>query len=98
MRRLRTTWVLLISAAVTMALAAYLFLSAIATASLRFGYCGPTSLEHAQPACRVGTKLLLVSYGVGGLALALALMAIWIHWRRYQCSKIPIKPKPAEVR
>ena len=77
-----------------MALAAYLFLSAITTASLRFWYCGPTSLEHTEPACRVGTKLLLMSYGVGVLALALAAVAIWIHWRRYKGPNNSFKPSP----
>ncbi len=62
--------------------AAWLFLSAIATASLRDGYCGPTTLDHVEPHCRMGTKLLLASCGVGILALVLAATATGLGWRR----------------
>jgi hypothetical protein len=60
----------------------YMFLSAISTASLRYHYCGPTSLDHVEPACRIGTKLLLASYGLGALAFLLAVGACWLSWRR----------------
>ena len=74
-------WFLCASCAVSAAGAAYLFVSAMATASLRFWYCGPTSLDHVEPSCRIGTRLLLTSYGVGSFSAVLAVIAIWL-WRR----------------
>jgi membrane protein implicated in regulation of membrane protease activity len=94
MKSRRVVWVLAISSALAAAGAAYLFLSAIATASLRFWYCGPTSLDHPEAACRIGTKLLLLSYVVGVLAAALAAAAIWLHWRRRKGSNNSSKPTP----
>lgn len=94
MKSLRLIWILWFSFAATMAFAVYLFLSAITTASLRFWYCGPTSLAHQEETCRVGTKLLLLSYGVGAIALVLALATIWLHWRRCKESNNLFKPNP----
>jgi hypothetical protein len=62
--------------------AGYMFLSAIATASLRFWYCGPSSLEHEKAACQIATKLLLASYGTAALGVALAILTLWLHVRR----------------
>lgn len=62
--------------------ASYMFLSAIATASLRFWYCGPSSLEHEKAACQIATKLLLASYGTAALGVALAILTLWLHVRR----------------
>jgi len=72
----------------------YMFLSAISTASLRYHYCGPTSLDHVAPACRMGTKLLLASYGVGALAFLLAVGAVFLSWRRRKGSNNSSKPTP----
>ena len=72
----------------------YMFLSALATASLRYHYCGPTSLDHVEPACRAGTRLLLASYGVGTVAFVLAAGAIWLSWRRRTGSNNSSKPTP----
>jgi hypothetical protein len=90
----RTIWALAITSAVSAAGAGYLFLSAIATASLRYWYCGPTSLDHIEPACRIGTRLLLLSYGLGALSVLLAAGAIWAYWLRCKGSNNSFKPKP----
>lgn len=71
-----------LSSAGSLLVAAYLFLSATATASGRFWYCGPSSLDHANPACRIGTKLLLASYGSAAIAILLGVATLWLHVRR----------------
>ena len=86
-RTLLAIWLLALSSVGVALLAGYLFLSAVATASLRFHHCGPTSLDHPEAACRIGTRLLLMSYGTIGLALVLAVMAFWLHRRRKRASK-----------
>lgn len=90
----RTIWILGISSALTAAAVVYVFLSAVATASLRFWYCGPASLDHPEAACRISMKLLLLSYGISAIAPVLAAAAIRLHWHRSKGSKISFKPKP----
>jgi len=76
------TW-LFGAASVASALAAvYIFLSAAATASLRFGACGPTSLDHTEQYCRLGTQLLLFSYALGVCTLFLIGVTVWLSRRR----------------
>lgn len=71
------------AASVASALAtAHVFLSAAATASLRFGYCGPTSLDHAEQYCRVGARLLLFSYALCACTLFLVGVTIWLSRHR----------------
>ena len=60
----------------------YLFVSATASASLRFWHCGPSSLEHPEAWCRTGTYLLLGSYGAAALTLLLGVTTLWLHTRR----------------
>lgn len=55
--------------------AAYLLFMAITAASTRYWYCGPTSLDHVEQSCRVGTMLLYAFYGTGMLALVLGVIA-----------------------
>ena len=93
-KRSLAVWLFGLSAIGTAAAAAYLFLSAVATASLRFGYCGPTSLDAAEQYCRVGMRLLYISYAVGALALVLAVVAFWLFRRRRKGSNSSFKPKP----
>jgi hypothetical protein len=82
MTKLHTTCIVGLSSVGIAMLAGYLFLAAMATASGRFWYCGPTSLDHADPACRIGTKLLLASYGSAATAIMLGLAFLWLHVRR----------------
>jgi hypothetical protein len=71
-----------------------MFLSATATASLRFWYCGPSSLDHPEPACQIATKLLLASYGAALVGIALAILTLWLHVRRLKGSNKSFKPNP----
>lgn len=73
-----------------------LFLSAIVTTSLRFGYCGPSALEHPEPACRIATQLLLASYGTAALGIALTILTVWLHLRRPNNARCP--PVPDRLR
>jgi hypothetical protein len=71
------------AASVASALAtAYVFLSAVTTASLRFGSCGPTSFDHAEQYCRIGRQLLLFSYALGAFTLLLVGVTVWLSRRR----------------
>jgi hypothetical protein len=63
------------------AVAAFLFVSAVSTASLRFGHCGATTLDHADPYCRVGEKLLLLSYASGTVSVLLGILTLWLYTR-----------------
>jgi len=76
------TWLFGAASLATAIAAAYVFLSAISTASLRFGACGPTSLDHAEQYCRVGTHLVLLSYALGVCALFLFGLTVWLSRRR----------------
>lgn len=76
------TWLFGAAALATALAAAYVFLSAVSTASLRFGACGPTSLNHVERYCRVGTQLLLFSYALGVCALFLVGLTVWLFRRR----------------
>ncbi len=78
--------------------AGYLFLSATVTTLLRFGYCGPSALEHPEPVCRVATQLLLASYGTAALGIALTILTVWLHLRRINNAHRPPAsdpPRPA---
>ncbi|WP_152599936.1 hypothetical protein [Noviluteimonas dokdonensis] len=76
----------------TLLIGLLVYSSAVATASLRFGYCGPSSLDHAQAACRVGTKLLFLSYVLFVVALVLAAVAMWLR-RSINKRKSSTKPR-----
>lgn len=82
MRRQFPLWPFITGMLLTAIAAGYAFLSAISTASLRFWYCGPTSLDAVEPTCRMGSKLLYLSYGLGALSGALGLIALALAWRR----------------
>ena len=72
----------------------YFFVSATATASGRFWYCGASSLDHVDPTCRVGTELLLIFYATGLLAIGLAVLTLWLHVRRLKGPNSSFKPSP----
>jgi len=76
------TWLFGAASLATALAAGYVFLSAVSTASLRFGACGPTSLDHAEQYCRVGTQLLQFSYALGVCALFLVGLTVWLSRRR----------------
>lgn len=81
MTKFHTTRILGFSSVGAALLAGYLFLSAMATASGRFWYCGPTSLDHVDPTCRIGTKLLLASWVTAAAAVLLGVVTLWFHVR-----------------
>ena len=78
MRLVALAWLLAIGSFGCAAAAGYVYLSAVTTASLRFGDCGPSALDAADPYCRVGMRLLHVSYGLGSAALILGVSALWL--------------------
>ena len=53
-------------------------LSAHATAHLRFGHCGITSLDHPEAYCQVAMRLLYQSYATLSAAVVLFVAAIYI--------------------
>jgi hypothetical protein len=54
---------------------------AIAVASLRYTRCGPSSLDAADAACRVGAQLLTGAYLLLSLALVLGATSLTLLWR-----------------
>ena len=80
------TWLFGAASAASALATVYVFLSAITTASGRFHYCGPTSLDHIDPRCRGGTQFLLLSYALGAMTLLLAALTVWVSWRRRKVS------------
>lgn len=52
---------------------------AISTASLRFGYCGASTLTAGEQYCRAGMQMLYASYVVLSAALVLATIALWLR-------------------
>ena len=89
----RPIWIAGISAGLSALAAAYLLLSATASASLRHWRCGPSSLDHPEAWCQTGTKLLLASYGAGALTLLLVVLALWLHTRRLKGADHSLKPR-----
>jgi hypothetical protein len=51
-------------------------LSALVTADMRFGHCGPSTIDHVEIYCRVATRLLNQAYGLlfGALVLTVILV------------------------
>ena len=98
MKSSKRTLVLAIATLPMAATAAYLFLSAVTTASLRFGYCGPTSLSHVDPTCRVGEALLLWSYAFGAITVLLAVAALWSYTRSIKRPNHSFKPTAGDGR
>jgi LPXTG-motif cell wall-anchored protein len=88
------TWSVGVASGLSALATAYVFLSAITTASLRFGYCGATSLDAAEQYCRIGLQLLYLSYVLVGLTLLLIGLTVWLFWRRRKGPNNSFKPKP----
>ena len=78
----RRLWPWLVSAFGLGIAGCLMLVTAIGTASLRFGHCGPSHVGAPDPYCRAGAQLLLASYVVLSLALVLATIALWLRARR----------------
>ena len=82
MKKLLAVWVwLLIVALVLTVLGGWWFMSAMTTAHLRFGECGPTSLEHVDSDCRVAARLLYQAYATLAAALAFLVAGLYLRHR-----------------
>jgi hypothetical protein len=81
-KRTATKWLLYFIAAVLVLLGGWWLLSAMITADLRFGHCGPSSLEHADTYCQVATRLLYRAYAALGLAVVSLFAGLYAGHRR----------------
>jgi hypothetical protein len=72
-------WPIGVASALAGLASAYLWVVAASTASLRFGHCGPATADAPEQYCQVAVRVLHQSYGVGLLALVLAVVAIWVR-------------------
>ncbi|GHC12742.1 hypothetical protein GCM10010080_30410 [Thermomonas carbonis] len=57
----------------------WFLLSALVTADMRFGHCGPSTIDHVEAYCRVATRLLNQAYGLLFAALVLAVVLVVRH-------------------
>jgi len=89
-----STWVFGVASGLSAMATAYVFLSAVATASLRFGYCGATSVDASEQYCRIGMQLLYFSYALSLFTLVLVGLTVWLFQRRRKASNNSFKPKP----
>ena len=77
-KRLATSRWLIGLALVLGLLGGFFFLSATATASMRFWECGPSTLDHADLYCRVASRLLYQSCLAGGIAILLLCVGLYL--------------------
>ena len=49
--------------ALLVAAGSWFLLSALFTADMRFGHCGPSTIDHVEMHCRVASRLLYQAYG-----------------------------------
>jgi hypothetical protein len=68
-------WPFWVASAIAGLLAAFLYVAAVSTASLRYGYCGPAVADAPEQYCRVAVRVLHQSYAVGLLAAVLVVLA-----------------------
>ena len=54
---------------------------AIAVASMRYGRCGPSSLDAVDAACRLGAQVLAGAYVLLSLAMVLGASCLTLLWR-----------------
>jgi hypothetical protein len=54
---------------------------AVLVASLRFARCGPSYLEAAESACRLGAQLLTGAYVLLSVSLVLGAASLTLLWR-----------------
>ena len=76
-KRTAIRWILYCIAAALGLLGGWLLLSAIVTADLRFGDCGPSYLGHADAYCQVAARLLYRAYAALGLAIVVFFAGIY---------------------
>ena len=55
-------WILYITASAIGALGVLWFFSAALTADMRFGQCGPSTINHVDTYCQVATRITYRSY------------------------------------
>ena len=60
--------------ALLLAAGAWFMLSALVTADMRFGDCGPSTIDHVEPYCRVASRLLYQAYGTLAAAVVLGII------------------------
>jgi uncharacterized membrane protein len=72
-------WFLATGSLIALLAAGWYFMSAMATASLRFSVCGASTLDAVDPYCRVGVILLHRSYLLAGAAVVLAVIAFLVY-------------------
>ena len=75
-RLLCMTWTTLAVGGVGLAVLA----TAIVVASVRFRRCGPSSLDAADAACRLGAQLLAGAYGLLSVSLVLGAASLSLLW------------------
>ena len=76
------TWMFGVSSGVLALAAVFMFITAISTASLHFGHCGPSSLSSPELYCRGASQLLIASYVVFAAAVGLTVITIWLDSKR----------------
>ena len=54
----------------------WFLLSALVTADMRFGHCGPSTIDHVEMYCRVASRLLYQAYGALFAAVVLAIVLV----------------------
>ena len=54
----------------------WFMLCALVTADMRFGHCGPSTIDHAEMYCRVASRLLYQAYGTLFAAVVLAIVLV----------------------
>ena len=77
-------WPIVLASLLVACCAAYLWVGAISTASLRFGECGPADGSSSDPYCLVASDLHQQSLLVLGVAalFAVAAVGLKIHRRK----------------
>ena len=62
--------------ALLLAAGSWFMLSALVTADMRFGHCGPSTIDHVEIYCQVASRLLYQAYGALFAAVVLAIVLV----------------------
>jgi hypothetical protein len=76
------TWFFAASSVVLGIIASLAVAVAFSTASLHFGYCGPSDLSSSEQYCRGPSQLLIAGYALFLVAALLAGVTIWLRLKR----------------
>jgi hypothetical protein len=76
------TWLFFVCSGALCFVAFLMFATAVSTASLHFGHCGPSSLSAPEQYCRGASQLLIASYIVLLVSVVFAGAAIWLRIKR----------------